>query len=455
MRKFIAVALSVMLAGSLVACGGGGAASTAESSAAASSAASSAEEKSEAPASSAAETSSAAEATESTDKVVIGVFGAVTGVNSESGRQAIMAAEAGQWYINEVLGGIESLGGAQVECRVIDSTSDASTASLPFEQALSQGDICAVAGSCQSAIALTQLPILQKYQIPAVLGSAANGTITEQGCEFVFQIAPIMSAFAKIKLEFLEYYAELKGINIEDLKFGIVYENSAWGTDGAESSRKLCAERNLNIVYDENYEAGSLTDATSLVTKMKNAGVDVLFPGCYANDAKLIMTACAAMDYMPIVFGDGSAFTWPSLQKDLGEMVNGIISADGFCNDSIGCRENPEWQKINDHYEEVNGEFIPGQAGPTIASIMMIYQAIEELGSTDSVAIRDKLRTFNGDNCEWLNIYNGVQEFNENGLNAGAGPIMLQWQNEKPTCVYPLEAAANPVLDAKTLEPLA
>ena len=67
------------------------------------------------------------------DTVKIGVFAAVSGVNSESGRQATLAAETAEWYINEVLGGISSLGGAKVETVMIDSTSDPSTASLPLE----------------------------------------------------------------------------------------------------------------------------------------------------------------------------------------------------------------------------------------------------------------------------------------------------------------------------------
>lgn len=390
----------------------------------------------------------------SDDPVQIGVFAAVTGVNSESGRQATLAAETAEWYINEQLGGIQSLGGRKVEMRIIDSTSDPSTSALPLEQALSEGGIVGIAGSAQSAIALTMLPILQRYQVPAVTASATNVTITEQGCEFIFQPAPKSDTFSDTKYEFLQHYAELQGLNLEDLKFGIIYENSAWGSDTANSNRSLVDTYGLNLVYDENYEAGSLTDATALVTRMKNAGVDILFPGCYANDAKLIMTACASMDYMPVIFADGSAFTWPSLLNDLGDMVNGIISADGFVNDMAGARNFDEWQIINEHYEEVNGEFVPGQGGPTIMSIMMIYQAIEETGSTDPVVIRDQLRTYNKDNCPWLAVFYGDVGFDETGANMGARPIMLQWQNNKPTCIYPADAAASTVIDPLTLEPL-
>jgi len=442
MKKFFALFLALIMALSLVACGGGKTEEPAKTD----------EPKTEEPA----KTDEPA----APETVKIGFFGAVTGVNSESGRQCTLAAEAVEWYINEVKGGFSALDGAKVECVVIDSTSDAATASLPLEQALSEGGYVGIAGSAQSAIALTMLPILQKYQVPAITASATNITITEQGCEFIFQPAPKSDSFSATKFAFLEYYADLKGLNLEDLKFGIIYENSAWGSDTAKSNRALVDSFGLNLVYDENYEAGSLTDATALVTKMKNAGVEFLFPGCYANDAKLIMTAAKAMGYSPIIFADGSAFTWPSLLKDMGSDVNGIVSADGFVNDMVGAREFDEWQVINEHYEEVNGEFIPGQGGPTIQSAMMIYQAIEETGSTDPVVIRDKIRTFNKENCPWLAVFTSGRDgkdvgFDETGANMGAQAIMLQWQNEKPTCVYPPEAAASKVIDPLTLEPLA
>lgn len=446
MKKLIAMLLALAMIFCLVACS-----SSSDTAADASQTQTTQETKTEDSSTSNETESSSSDAV---DTVKIGVFAAVSGVNSESGRQATLAAETAEWYINEVLGGISSLGGAKVETVMIDSTSDPSTASLPLEQALSNGGIVGIAGSAQSAIALTMLPILQKYQVPAVTASATNVTITEQGCEFIFQPAPKSNTFGDTKYEFLKYYADLKGIELGDLKFGIIYENSAWGSDTANSNRALVENYGLNLVYDENYEAGALTDATALVTKMKNAGVDILFPGCYANDAKLIMTACAAMDYMPIIFADGSAFTWPSLLNDLGDMVNGIISADGFVNDMVGAREFDEWQIINEHYEEVNGEFVPGQGGPTIMSYMMIYQALEQAGVADPVAVRDQLRTFNKDNCKWLSVFYGDVGYDETGADMGARPIMLQWQNRKPTCVYPEDAAASTVIDPLTLEPL-
>ena len=111
MKKFFALFLALIMALSLVACGGGKTEEPAKTDAPA---------KTEEPA----KTEDKAPET-----VKIGFFGAVTGVNSESGRQCTLAAEAVEWYINEVKGGFSALDGAKVECVVIDSTSDPSTAS--------------------------------------------------------------------------------------------------------------------------------------------------------------------------------------------------------------------------------------------------------------------------------------------------------------------------------------
>lgn len=385
--------------------------------------------------------------------VKIGFYGSISGVNAESGRQGILAVKAVEKYINE-RGGIKSLGGAKLETIMIDSTSDVAQGILPLERALASGEIVAIVGSSQSAFALASLPILEKYQVPAVTGSAANGTITQQGCNFIFQPAAIASEFSRMQMKFLEYVAELMGKDIKDLRAGIVYENSAWGEDNARAQRRDLQELGVTIAVDENYAAGALTDASPIVTKLRNARVDVLFPSCYANDAKLIMTAMNAMRYKPLIIAGGSAFTWPSLLKDLGDDVNGILSADGWVWDCRTTLENPEFTKIREEYERENGEFIPGQGGPTIVSYMLIVEALERAGVADPIAIRDELRKANAKDSIWFRSLNdGRGYFDENGFNPNGVPIILQWQGNKPRCVFPLDAASSKLINPLTLEP--
>ena len=383
------------------------------------------------------------------------VYACITGNNSESGRQVTMASETAQWYINNKLGGFPSLGGRPIQIEVLDSTSDAATAALPLERALSKGGYTCVIGNSTSSIALTMLPILEKYQVPAVTGAAANKKVSEQGCSFVFQPAATSSSFIPTQLDFLQEYANIMGKDIKDLKLGLVYANDAWGTDQANNTRTQAAARGLNLVIDESYEVNSFTDASPLVTKIKNAKVDVMLPSSYPNDIKLIFTAMKSLNFSPLVVGGGAAMTWPSLYKDLGESVNGITSVDSWCWNQKGALDNPKWMEMNAYYEDTYGEFIPGQAGPTLYSIMLAYAAVENAKNTDPVKVRDELRNLNSDNCEWFKVLNGYGDFDDKtGLNTDSRAVMMQWQNGKPTCVFPAKYAASGLLDLPDTKPL-
>jgi branched-chain amino acid transport system substrate-binding protein len=384
------------------------------------------------------------------------VYACVSGGTSESGRQCTLAAETAQWYINEKLGGFPSLGGRPIQIEVLDSTSDAATATLPLERALSKGGYTSVIGNSNSSIALTMLPILEKYKVPTVTGAAANKAVSDQGCSFVFQPAATSSSFIPTQLDFLAEYAKHIGKDVKDLKLGLLYSNDAWGTDQSNNTRKQVSQRGLKLTSDEGYEGSSFTDATPLITKIRNAGVDVILPSAYPNDLKLIFTAMNTLNYHPLVVGGGAAITWPSLYKDLGDKVNGLTSVDSWCWDQKGAKENAGWMEMNAYYEKKNNEFLAGQSGPTLFSIMLAYEAVEKAKSDDPVKVRDELRKLNKDNSKWFGVINGNGDFDDTtGLNTNSHAIILQWQNGKPTSVYPPEYATGVLLNPNTMKPFA
>ena len=109
---------------------------------------------------------------------------------------------------------------------------------------------------------------------------------------------------------------------------------------------------------------------------------------------------------------------------------------------------------MNDWYEKKFGEFLPGQGGPTLISIMLAYAAIEKAASDDPVKIRDAIRTLTRDNCEWFTIANGYGAWDqETGQNLKAAAVMMQWQNGRPNAVFPPDLAAVPILNPATMQP--
>ena len=389
------------------------------------------------------------------DTVELILYPSITGSGSTTGTMQSQAAQAAVDYVN-ANGGIKSMDGAQVELVIVDSGSDTSAAALPLQRALQENqDAVAVIGHATSSICLVELEVLQEYGILGLTTSASNSAITTSGCEWVFQPAPYAQDFGAMQIEFLQYLCDnYLDKDLKDLNIGLVYENSAWGTQNAEGTVATLEEYNLEVAVDEPYEAGSLTDATSIITKMMNADVDVIFPSCYENDAKIIMTACQSLNYNPTILAGGSAFTWPSLARDLGDLVNGIYSTDNFVNDQSYAVNNDEFMEISKQYEDTYGDFLSGQGGPTAICTMLVLDMVDQLKTTDRTAIRDGIFAATSESNKWMATFNGENNIvDENGHNAGATPIVLQWQDGRPTCVYPTASANSPILDPNTLQP--
>ena len=389
------------------------------------------------------------------DTVKLILYTSITGSGSTTGTMQSQAAQAAVDYVN-ANGGIKSMDGAQVELVIVDSGSDTSAAALPLQRALQENqDAVAVIGHATSSICLVELEVLQEYGILGLTTSASNSAITTSGCEWVFQPAPYAQDFGAMQIEFLQYLCDnYLDKDLKDLNIGLVYENSAWGTQNAEGTVATLEEYNLEVAVDEPYEAGSLTDATSIITKMMNADVDVIFPSCYENDAKIIMTACQSLNYNPTILAGGSAFTWPSLARDLGDLVNGIYSTDNFVNDQSYAVNNDEFMEISKQYEDTYGDFLSGQGGPTAICTMLVLDMVDQLKTTDRTAIRDGIFAATSASNKWMATFNGENNIvDENGHNAGATPIVLQWQDGRPTCVYPTASANSPILDPNTLQP--
>lgn len=389
------------------------------------------------------------------DTVKLILYTSITGSGSTTGTMQSQAAQAAVDYVN-ANGGIKSMDGAQVELVIVDSGSDTSAAALPLQRALQENqDAVAVIGHATSSICLVELEVLQEYGILGLTTSASNSAITTSGCEWVFQPAPYAQDFGAMQIEFLQYLCDnYLDKDLKDLNIGLVYENSAWGTQNAEGTVATLEEYNLEVAVDEPYEAGSLTDATSIITKMMNADVDVIFPSCYENDAKIIMTACQSLNYNPTILAGGSAFTWPSLARDLGDLVNGIYSTDNFVNDQSYAVNNDEFMEISKQYEDTYGDFLSGQGGPTAICTMLVLDMVDQLKTTDRTAIRDGIFAATSESNKWMATFNGENNIvDENGHNAGATHIVLQWQDGRPTCVYPTASANSPILDPNTLQP--
>lgn len=379
----------------------------------------------------------------SSNPVKIMIFTSISGDNAAAGAMDCTGAQLAAKHINAD-GGI--LGGRQIEIVEVDATSDSTQAPLILEKALADGGITAVVGSHTSSILLTQLAILEQYQVPC-LGDPQNMTICTQGYTYFFRPGTNGVRLRDANLGLLQYLVEKSGKTTDEFNVGIIYENSSYGNDTAGEYGDFCKELGFNVKVNESWAPYTLTDASALVTKLKQNEVDLVLSVAFPADTKLIINTMDMMEYSPYIVGGGAGFIWPTLYDEMGSDVNGIMSAAGWNWDSTCNYKVEGWQGIVDDYKATYGVFMAEQAGQTYSHVRIIADAIEKAGTDDPIVVRDSIAGMTADNCEWMKLVApGTGGFDETGEHTTCVGTVIQWQNDVPTTVYPPEIAASELL---------
>lgn len=378
---------------------------------------------------------------EKVETVYIGMANPLTGANADAGTQDLYAAQLAVKHIN-AKGGIKSLGGAKVELVVIDTTSDSTQIAQIVEREISGNKLSGIVGTGFSGLTLPMLPIIEKYGIPTVTNSI-NDKISASDYNYIFQAVPKGSSFGQTQVDYIKYLIDEKGIDIK--KVAIVYENSSYGQSAAEGSLKIAEGAGLEVVLNAPFTP-NFSDASSLVTAMKESGADVILPVAYSQDAKLIVNTMKSMNYDPLVVAGGAGFLWPQLGKELGEASDGLTSVASWNWDSANISNDPELLAITKEFEETYGYYMTEHAGPSYAATWIIKEGIEKAASADPSAVRDAIAGSSYDSGEITMIQPGKVAWNAGGWNENVKAVMIQWQGGYPRTIFPREFSVTEIM---------
>ena len=359
------------------------------------------------------------------DAIKVGCVFPITGNNADQGVINVDGCQFAVDYINDH-GGIKSMNGAKLELVSYDNQSDPDQAKAVAERLINENsDIVAVTGAASSAFVLPMLPVFEKNQMP-FLTAQASESITNQGYQYSFRFGTTGGDFAAKQVAFLESLNDDYGLNLT--KIGVVYEDTEWGisnTSGAVDAITASGANGsgLEIAYNESFAAGS-SDLTNIVTGLKSAGCEVVFPTCYTQDAKLLFDTMASMNYHPLIIGGGGGFLYPSFAEALGDTVDGIVSVSGHNYDIKTIKDNDEISDIGQQFYDKYGYFMSEQSTSAFSAIYLIAQALEEAGTTDHEAIKDTLANIT---CKAATP-GGEIKFDDTHANTNAHAVIVQWQ---------------------------
>jgi branched-chain amino acid transport system substrate-binding protein len=367
-----------------------------------------------------------------TDTISVGVImplsggSAQSGINSRDGIQMIVDG------INNS-GGIESLNGANIELSIADSTAEPSTAATTAQRFISQNSVVGVLGAFSSSLTVAVSDVTERQGIPLLTNSYTD-ELTERGYEYVFRIPPKATVIGRATFDYALEIGEAAGGQAVE-RVAIMYEDTAYGTSQAEGLRDSAEDAGITVVMDEAFPFG-ITDVSPLVSSLRGSDAQLVFPVAgAADDAIKIVGGIQRQGLETLVVGGSGGYVIPDFVDGLGELAEGVLSIN-----------TSNWDlapDVTQEFQDQFGYFMVHEAIEYAAGMLVLAEALETSGSTETADIREAIiaNAVSGNIADAMP--GGRIEFDDTGQNTVAFPIMNQWQDGELVTVYPENVATS------------
>jgi branched-chain amino acid transport system substrate-binding protein len=210
-----------------------------------------------------------------------------------------------------------------------DSQSKADVAINEVERLIDQEKVDIIDGVYSSAHAV---PLSGKMEaakkILWITTAVATAVFKDKNLHYVFRAQIHSDQYGQAFAGFVADNAKAKlGVDPSAVKVAIIHEDGPYGVGVAEASERFGKERGLQIVMNEGYSAAA-PDLSSLVTKLKRAGADIISHAGYNPDITLLLRQGRESGLrFKMLVGDGAGYSQlDKLRATFGADI------DNFCN---------------------------------------------------------------------------------------------------------------------------
>lgn len=335
--------------------------------------------------------------------VTIATAGPMTGQYAVFGEQMKRGAEMAVKDIN-AKGGVN---GEQIVLEVGDDACDPKQAVAVANQFVNKG-VKFVAGHFCSGSSIPASAVYNEEDILQITPASTNPKLTEQGFENVFRTC------GRDDVQGI-YAANFVVNNKTGSKIAILHDKSAYGKGLADEFKKELNRLGVTEVMYEAITAGD-KDFTALITKLKEAGVDLIYLGGYHTEAGLI-TRQAHEQGLNAKMMSGDALVDKQYWEITGPTGEGTLMT--FA---------PDPRKLQTAADIVakfkaEGYDPEGYTLYTYAAIQAYADAVAKAGSTDTKAVAEALR---GNSFETVL---GTLGFNDKGDVKNPEYVMYVWKD--------------------------
>ncbi|SEQ07341.1 amino acid/amide ABC transporter substrate-binding protein, HAAT family [Faunimonas pinastri] len=338
--------------------------------------------------------------------ILVSTVGPMTGQYASFGAQMKNGAQQAVEDINKA-GGVL---GQKLQLVVGDDACDPKQAVAVANDMASKG-VKMVAGHFCSGSSIPASSVYADENIVQISPASTNPTFTdERAGKGVFRVCGRDDQQGKVAGGYLA--SEFK-----DKKIAIINDKSAYGKGLADQTQAAMEAAGKKPDVVESYTAGE-KDYTALVSKLKQAGIGVLYVGGYYTEAGLMARQMKEQG-MNVVIVSGDALVTDEYWAITGPAGEGTLMT--FSPDP---RKNPAAAPVVDefHAKKIEPE---GYTLYTYAAIQAWVDAVKKAGATDFDKVVDALNT---DTAETVI---GPVKFDSKGDVALPGYVFYKWHDGK------------------------
>ncbi len=308
------------------------------------------------------------------DTIKIALAGPVTGPVAQYGDMQFIGAKMAIEQINKA-GGVN---GSQLEGVVFDDACDPKQAVAVANRIVNE-DIQYVVGHLCSSSTQPASDIYEDEGILMITAASTSPEITERGYELVFRT---------IGLDSLQGPTAGKYIveQIKPKKVAVIHDKQQYGEGIATAVRDVLKENGVEVAVFEGITAGD-KDFSSLISKLRQAGVDFVYYGGYHPELGLILRQSAEQGLNVRFMGpEGVGNT--DISAIAGEASEGLLVTLPKAFD-----QDPKNAELVEAFKAKNQDPSGPFVFPAYAAVQVIADGIRIAGSTDTEEVAEALRS--------------------------------------------------------------
>lgn len=326
-----------------------------------------------------------------------------------------------------------------------DAQSNPATGADAVMRMIEQENVDFILGPYSSSVTLATAPIVEKYKVPMITGSAESPKIWKEGFKFTFGTIPAVDLIAGSPIMTLANDVSPKPKSIFVLSLIDPFNEPT-----AEEYKRRAEEGAIKVVGYEKVPQDT-TDWTPIITKAKRSEAEIFAMATHLESALGLMKAAKELDYNPNAYVQHAGMGYADF-LELGKDAEYVIGATVWMPEIEYEGDLPLFKSsadFLDQYQKRYNRAIPEYTEAACAATGIAFQTVvQQLGLTPPLDEKEREALVKGlEKLDLSTFYGRVNYATEGDYyhdNSGLTSLTLQIQDGKHVIVGPGSLAKVP-----------